>query len=44
MFHAFLIGEKHLVKKETNAFFFRLNYGSAANQNMFADKVDTQGI
>ena len=29
-------------KKETNVLllFFRLNYGNAANQNMFANKVD----
>ena len=27
-------------KKETNVVVFRLNYGNAANQNMFANKVD----
>ena len=28
-------------KKETNVVVFRLNYDNAANQNMFADKVDS---
>ena len=38
VFHAFRIGKKHLLK---NVVFFSLNYGNAANQNMFTDKVDT---
>ena len=39
VFHAFRIGKKHLVKKKQMRFFC-LNYGNAANQNMFAYKVD----
>ena len=42
VFHAFRIGKKASGKNETNV--FRLNYDNAANQNMFAYKVDTYGI
>ena len=41
VFHAFRLGKMHLVKKKQMLLFlFRLNYGNAANQNMFSFKVD----
>ena len=36
VFHAFRIGKMQLYRNT----FFRLNYGYAANQNMFVNKLD----